>query len=133
MDCVPQGSSVYVFFPARIPEWVAIPFSRASPGDPPDPGMVPTSPVSPAFQVGSFIAEPQGKPSFPGDCLLNIKEHLFQGSSFFNSSLYFGEPYKWNVDLYQRTWDFRHYSSQILDNATELCHVLENGTDIEMQ
>ena len=38
--------------------------------------------------------------TFPSDWLLNIKENLFQGSSFFNSSLYFSEPYKWNVDLY---------------------------------
>ena len=62
MDYSPQGSSVHVFFPARIPEWVAIPFSRASSGDLPDPGMEPTSPVSPALQVGSYITEPQGEP-----------------------------------------------------------------------
>ena len=33
MDCSPPGSSVHGILPARILEWVAIPFSR----DPPDP------------------------------------------------------------------------------------------------
>ena len=30
MDCSPQGSSAYGIFPARILEWVVIPFSRES-------------------------------------------------------------------------------------------------------
>ena len=30
MDCSPPGSSVHGFLQARIPEWVAVPFSRAS-------------------------------------------------------------------------------------------------------
>ena len=30
MDCSPPGSSVYGILPARIPEWVAISFSRGS-------------------------------------------------------------------------------------------------------
>ena len=35
MDCSPLGSSVHGILPARILEWVAIPFSRGSsqPGD----------------------------------------------------------------------------------------------------
>ena len=32
MDCSPPGSSVHGIFQARIREWVAIPFSRGSPG-----------------------------------------------------------------------------------------------------
>ena len=40
---------------ARILEWVSIPFS----GDPPDPGIEPTSP---ALVGRFFIAEPSGKP-----------------------------------------------------------------------
>ena len=36
MDCTPPGSSVHGNLPARIPEWVAFPFSRGSswPRDP---------------------------------------------------------------------------------------------------
>ena len=32
MDCSPPGSSVHGIFQARILEWVAMPFSRVSPG-----------------------------------------------------------------------------------------------------
>ena len=41
MDCSLPGSSVHGIFQARILEWVAIP----SPGDLPDPGIEPGSPV----------------------------------------------------------------------------------------
>ena len=40
--------------------WSGLPFP--SPGDLPDPGMEPTSPVSPALQADSLPAEPLGKP-----------------------------------------------------------------------
>ena len=53
------GSSVHGILQARILEWVAIP----SPGDLPDPGMEPPSPVSPGLQADSLPAEPPGKPS----------------------------------------------------------------------
>ena len=33
------------------------------PGDHPDPGVEPASPLSPALQVDSLLAEPLGKPS----------------------------------------------------------------------
>ena len=39
MDCRPPGSSVYGILQARVSEWVAF----SSPGNPPDPGMEPTS------------------------------------------------------------------------------------------
>ena len=45
MDCSPPGSSVHGILQTRILEWVAM----ASPGDLPDPGMEPTSPLSPAL------------------------------------------------------------------------------------
>ena len=32
MDCSPPGSSVLGILQARIPEWVAVPFSRGSSG-----------------------------------------------------------------------------------------------------
>ena len=50
MDYIPRGSSVYQIFQARI--WNGLPFH--SPGDLPDPGIEPTSPVSPALQADSL-------------------------------------------------------------------------------
>ena len=49
MDCSLLSSSVHGIFQARILEWVVIP----SPGDLPDPGIKPRSPVSLAM-VGRF-------------------------------------------------------------------------------
>ena len=46
---------------ARILEWVAVPPGR-SPGDLPNPGI---KSRSPALQVDSLPAEPQGKPPIP--------------------------------------------------------------------
>ena len=56
------GSSVLGIFQARIPEWVAIPFSR---------GLAHSGikPRSPAVQVDSLLSEPPGKPISHG------KEH----------------------------------------------------------
>ena len=47
--------TVHGIFQARILEWVAFPFSR----DLPNPGI---KPMSPALQMDSLPAEPQGKP-----------------------------------------------------------------------
>ena len=41
MDCSPPGSSVHGILQARILEWVAIPFARASP----ESGVKPESPA----------------------------------------------------------------------------------------
>ena len=54
MDCSPPGSSVHEILQARILEWVALPFSR-------DLSNPEIKPRSPALQVDSFPAEPQGK------------------------------------------------------------------------
>ena len=56
MDCSPPVSSVHGILQARILEWVAYP----SPGDIPNPGI---KLGSPALQVDSLPAEPQGKPT----------------------------------------------------------------------
>lgn len=32
-----------------------------------------------------------------------------------------------SVDFHERTGDLRNYSSQVLDNVTTLCDILENG------
>ena len=47
MDCSPPGSCVHGVFLTRILEGVAM----ASFGDLPDPGIKPTSPMSPALQA----------------------------------------------------------------------------------
>ena len=56
--CSPPGSSVHGILQARILEWVAV----LPPGDLPDPGIKPMSPVSAALQADSLPAEPSGKP-----------------------------------------------------------------------
>ena len=50
MDCSPPGSSVHGIFQAGY--WSGLPFPP--PGDLPDPGLEPTSPVSPALAGGFF-------------------------------------------------------------------------------
>ena len=58
MDYSSSGSSVHGILQARIPEWVAISFSRGSPNPRIKPG-------SPALQADSLPSEPPGKPSEP--------------------------------------------------------------------
>jgi hypothetical protein len=55
MDCSLLGSSVHGILQARVLEWIA----RLSPGDLPNPGIKPRSPV---LQVDSLPSEPPGKP-----------------------------------------------------------------------
>ena len=45
---------------SRLEYWSGLPF--LTPGDLPNPGIEPVSPVSPALQVVSLPAEPSGKP-----------------------------------------------------------------------
>ena len=54
MDCSLPGSSVDGILQARILEWVAFP----SPGDLPNPGIEPTSLMSPALADRFFATEP---------------------------------------------------------------------------
>ena len=59
LDCSLPGSSVHGIF--RQEYLTGLPFP--SPGDLPDPGIEPVSPVSPALQVDSLpTTEPLGKP-----------------------------------------------------------------------
>jgi len=58
MDYIPPGSSVYG--DSRQEYWNGLPCPP--PGDLPDPGIKPMSPVSPALQADSLPAEPSGKP-----------------------------------------------------------------------
>ena len=57
MDCNPPSSSVPGISQAGILEWVV------TPGDLPNPGIEPASPMSPALQVDFLLVEPLGKSS----------------------------------------------------------------------
>ena len=71
MDCSPTGSSVHGISRQECRSGLPPP----SPGDLPDPGTEPTSPVSPAF-AGRFSATvPPGK-SYPSD-YNKVKLHEF--------------------------------------------------------
>ena len=58
MDRGPPGSTVHGTSQARY--WSGLPFP--SPGGLPDPGIKPTSPLSPAVVRGFFTTEPSGEP-----------------------------------------------------------------------
>ena len=58
MDYGPQGSSVHGILQTGILEWVAISFFSE---EIPDPGIKPTSLVSPVLVGGFFTSEPRGK------------------------------------------------------------------------
>ena len=55
------GSSVHGILQARILEWLPFP----TPGDLPDTGIEPVSPIAPALADGFFTTEPTGMPSSP--------------------------------------------------------------------
>ena len=58
LDCNPPGFSVHGIIQARN-DWSGLSFPP--PGDLPDPGIKPVSPVSPALQADSLRTEPSGK------------------------------------------------------------------------
>ena len=60
MDCSPPDSFVYGILQARIPSPGGLPCPP--PGDLPNPGIGPMSPVSPAWQAGSLPLAPTRKP-----------------------------------------------------------------------
>ena len=59
--CDPHQAPLPVEF-SRQQCWSGLPFP--TPGDLPDPGMEPKSPVSPALAGGFFTTEPPGKHSY---------------------------------------------------------------------
>ena len=61
MDCSPRGSSVHGILQARILEWVAI---SSPPGDPPNPGIEPSSLTSPELAGRFFITSATWKESW---------------------------------------------------------------------
>ena len=60
VDCSLPGSSVHGIFQARIMEGLSFP----PPGNLPDPGIKPMSPVSPALQAGSLSLNHWGRPKY---------------------------------------------------------------------
>ena len=72
----PMDYTVHGILQTRIPEWAAYPFSK----DLPNPGR---EPRSPALQVYSLPAEPQGKPKNTGGGSLSLLQRIFptQGSN----------------------------------------------------
>ena len=69
-SCDPLDYTVHGILQARILEWVAFPFSRGLP----NPGI---EPRSPALQVDSLPAEPQGKPKNTGGGSLSLLQGIF--------------------------------------------------------
>ena len=82
IDCSPPGSSAREILQARILEWVPSP----TPGDLPDPGTEPKSPVSPASAGGFFTTVP------PGSLLEGLVQFEMLKSNSFTSCLL---PYPW--------------------------------------
>ena len=68
--CNSTAYTVHGILQARILEWIAIPFS----GDLPNPGI---ELRSPALQVDSLPAEPQGKPKNPRVGGLSLLQQIF--------------------------------------------------------
>ena len=68
--CDPMVYTVLGVLQARILEWVTFPFSRRSS----NPGI---EPRSPALQVDSLPAKPQGKPKNTGVGSLSLLQQIF--------------------------------------------------------
>ena len=73
MDWSPPGSSVHGIIQARMLEWTAIPPQ----GDPADPGIELTSPVSPALGGRIFTTQLPGKP-WPGNMVCRKRAPLLE-------------------------------------------------------
>ena len=70
MDCSLPGSSVHGIFQARRLDGLPFP----SPGDLPDPGIEPTSPLSPVLGSKFFTTVPPGKPGGVGRNLSLLRD-----------------------------------------------------------
>ena len=76
MDSSQPGSSVHRILQVRILKWVV----NLPPGDLPDLGIKPTSPVSPALAGRSFTTEPSRKPlglGKSGNTYISKIQHIF--------------------------------------------------------
>ena len=73
MDCSPPGSSVHGLVQARIPEWVAVPFSGKS-GDLPDSGI---ALGTPGLTSGFLTTGPTWEAQSVYSPLLHVLHSLF--------------------------------------------------------
>ena len=99
-DCSPPGFSVCgIFF--RQEYWSKLPFP--SPGDLPNPGIEPASPVSPALAGGFFTTAPPGKPC---SLLLCTNWNLGQHCCSFLLSPWMSFLFQIFQNDYSRFWGF---------------------------
>ena len=103
LDCSPPGSSVHEIFQARILSGLPFP----SPGDLPNPGVEPRSPI---LQADSLLTELQGKPrhiafvSLIRHILIKLtktkhKERLLKAAREKQQVTYKGNPIRLTADL----------------------------------
>ena len=123
MDCSLQAPPSMGFY--RQQYWSGLPFP--SPGNLPDPGI---EPRSPALQVDSLPAEPQGKPKNTGVGSLSLLQQIFLTQELNRGLLncrqilyqvrYQGSP-KWHVASplgnqipvsHVTEWDTHHYINE---------------------
>ena len=92
MDCNPPGSSVHGILQARILEWVAMPSSRGSP----DPGIEPTSLMSPALAGRFFTTNTPWEALFAAETLqfgqFDLQAPAPESLSVFPIFNYFPDP-----------------------------------------
>ena len=98
-DCSLPGSSVHGILQARIPERLAIPFSR----DLPDQGIEPTSPI---LQAHSLLSEPPEKPNYRWAKniwnVIYLQQH-HKGSGLYQSCIRQGNKSGW-CQIHTNIW-----------------------------
>ena len=100
--CDPMDYTVQGILQARIPEWVAFPFSR----DLPNPGI---KSRSPALQADSLPAEPQGKPKNTGVGSPSLLQGIFLTQELNWSLLHYRQ------NLYQLSyWDLNSSTDPLI-------------------
>ena len=104
MDYIVHGSPQ-----AKILEWVAFPFSR----DLPNPKI---EPKSPALQVDSLPAEPQGKPKNTGMGSLSLLQQIFLTQESNRSLLH----YRWI--LYQLSYQGSPFQKSLMADHCNKCN-----------
>ena len=141
--CKPMDYTVHWILQARILEWVAF----LSPGDLPNPGIEPRSPV---LQADSLPAEPQGKPKNIGVGSLFLLQGIFPSrdrtqascivGGFFTNwairesqslSFFFLIYFNWRLITLQYCGSFCHTFTWISHGCTFVPH-LENPSHLSL-
>ena len=120
----PHGLYNHGILQARILEWVTIP----SPGDLPNPRI---EPRSPALQVDSLPAEPQGKPKNTGMGILSLLQQIFPtqelnwGLLHFRQILY-QQSYRGSPNISGENCNLKRYM-----HFSVYCTTVYNSQDME--